>query len=379
MTRITICSVGSRGDVQPYIALGLGLKEKGHEVTIATEKRMEYLVAEFGLEYAQIDGDSCGLLFEPKAQKVLQEGSLFGLIKLTSEWDKKFDKRKILGSYVEALKGAQIVVGAGLTLTQTYTVAQYYHAAWLPMILGPTVATSEFPVWPLAFITFGCSCLNKWTYKVLFSTMWNQEKVHINPWRESLGLSPISTPSGIVNIMETSRPTTLIACSTLISGPHRRVPADYPANVKMEGFIFVPSVDESSISPELQQFFLIAEPGPFFHTTSGAVHAQKPVLYFGFGSMPAPDPLALLKIAMDVCTSLRCRGVLVAGWSEVFQGAGGDGNENEKEKGKESGSGVQQQLEAMCLEGTLLVVKAAPHEWIFPKVDCIVHHCGVGE
>jgi hypothetical protein len=29
-------------------------------------------------------------------------------------------------------------------------------------------------------------------------------------------------------------------------------------------------------------------------------------------------------------------------------------------------------------EGTLLVVPSVPHDWLFPRVSCIVHHCGVG-
>ena len=34
--KITLITIGSRGDVQPYVALGVGLKAAGHVVKLAT-------------------------------------------------------------------------------------------------------------------------------------------------------------------------------------------------------------------------------------------------------------------------------------------------------------------------------------------------------
>lgn len=169
--RIALCASGSRGDIQPYIALGLELKKRGHIVTIVSEKRMEGLVKEFNLLYSKIEGDPTGLLFENYAQKALQDGSIFQLIKLTKEWDKKFNKMDILNSYISACSGSDIIISSGLTMTQSFCAAEYHGCKWLPMILGPTLATSEFPLWALSGITMGMSCLNKWTYNVAFQEM----------------------------------------------------------------------------------------------------------------------------------------------------------------------------------------------------------------
>jgi len=54
---ITILTVGSQGDVQPFVALGVGLKEAGHEVNIATGKGFEGFVAEHGLRHAALNVD----------------------------------------------------------------------------------------------------------------------------------------------------------------------------------------------------------------------------------------------------------------------------------------------------------------------------------
>ena len=55
--RITIITAGSRGDVQPYVALGLGLKEAGYEVTLAAPATFEGLVRERGLGFYPISLD----------------------------------------------------------------------------------------------------------------------------------------------------------------------------------------------------------------------------------------------------------------------------------------------------------------------------------
>eukprot|EP01039_Chlorochromonas_danica_P007441 gene7441-8228_t len=355
--RIVITASGSRGDVQPYVALGIHLKSRGNEVIIATENRSRFAVDEFGLTYACIAGDPCGVLYEPSAQQVLKDGSMMKLVKLTEDWDKKFDKDEILASYVTACTGADIIISAALTMTQTYCVAEMMNIPWIPMILGPTLATSEFPIWPLEqFIP--CSCLNKWSYNVAFSMLWKSEAKFINPWRvKHLGLAPIDRKRGIAELIEETQPPIIIACSPLVSGSKREVPADYPHNVIMSGFVFVRSALQSEIDPAMVDFL---ESDPLVDDKSGRLTPRQ-VIYLGFGSMPSPNPVELLQLAVETCAKARCRAVLVAGWSDLTS--------NEQ---------CRALVEEQRRSGTIIVVKAVPHDWLFPKMSCIVHHCGVG-
>ncbi|MEH1881814.1 glycosyltransferase [Nostoc sp.] len=55
--KITILTVGSRGDLQPYCALAIGLKRAGHEVTVATHENFEAFVRKFDLKFAAIAGN----------------------------------------------------------------------------------------------------------------------------------------------------------------------------------------------------------------------------------------------------------------------------------------------------------------------------------
>lgn len=179
----------------------------------------------------------------------------------------------------------------------------------------------------------------------------------INSWREeTLKLKPITVRNGISDILDISQPPILIACSKLLCGAKREVPGDYPSNAHLEGFAFVPSEPLSiSIDVNSSQSRLSA----FIESTSLSSNETKSrLIYFGFGSMPAPEPILLIRLAIDVCKKLtNTRAVVIAGWSELE---------------------TPDCLELLNSNKNLIhVTKSAPHDWLFPKMDCIVHHCGV--
>jgi sterol 3beta-glucosyltransferase len=55
--RITILTIGTHGDVLPYVALGRGLRAAGHDVTVATLSQFESFITEHGLRAANLRGD----------------------------------------------------------------------------------------------------------------------------------------------------------------------------------------------------------------------------------------------------------------------------------------------------------------------------------
>ena len=57
--KIVIVTIGTRGDVQPYIALSLGLLQAGHTVTLATHPCLRGLVESYGVEFAPIGPVAC--------------------------------------------------------------------------------------------------------------------------------------------------------------------------------------------------------------------------------------------------------------------------------------------------------------------------------
>lgn len=60
--RITCLTIGSRGDVQPYIALCKGLQAEGHHVRIATHAEFEPWIRKHKIDFAPVDGDPAELM-----------------------------------------------------------------------------------------------------------------------------------------------------------------------------------------------------------------------------------------------------------------------------------------------------------------------------
>ena len=85
---ITILTIGSRGDVQPFVALGVGLKEAGHEVTLATGKAFEAFVTEHGLRHVALEVDLLERLQSPEGKAALgwraQQVQLRGVLTLAN-------------------------------------------------------------------------------------------------------------------------------------------------------------------------------------------------------------------------------------------------------------------------------------------------------
>jgi sterol 3beta-glucosyltransferase len=78
---ITILTIGSRGDVQPFVALGVGLKEAGHEVTLATGKAFEAFVTEHGLRHGALEVDLLERLQSPEGKAAVSGKNLLTTMK----------------------------------------------------------------------------------------------------------------------------------------------------------------------------------------------------------------------------------------------------------------------------------------------------------
>lgn len=60
--RIVCLTIGSRGDVQPFIALCKGLIADGHSCKIVTHAEFGHWVMEHGIDFAPVEGDPADLM-----------------------------------------------------------------------------------------------------------------------------------------------------------------------------------------------------------------------------------------------------------------------------------------------------------------------------
>jgi len=394
--RVVICTSGSRGDTQPYIALGLACRAAGHSVRVAVEERLKPLVEEFGLEFFKIAGDPTAILWSKEAQVMLREGRVMSLMSKMEDYIAPY-YQQALKDYESACEGADAIVSGPLCMSQTLSIAEKLRVPWIPVLLGPTMKTSEFPLFFLMQTNLGIGWINRATYATMFFMLWQNEKKKINAWRtQTLKLPPLDRwAQGLGGMFEDYPDLPLIlgfnrnlfpngagAGGGNNSGPH--MPLDYPRGSTLTGFLFVPETPEEKIDPELREFIKrCAEEG-------GDAPNNKPV-YLGFGSMPAPNPRELVQMAIEVVTRLKCWAILCAGWSELTdiiaspeeeeqlqaEEAAGAGASNKGSSNNNSSSSRPAQKK-LRVPKTLKIIKAAPHDWLLKRCSVVVHHCGVG-
>jgi len=172
----------------------------------------------------------------------------------------------------------------------------------------------------------------------VFKELWKSESKQINKWRtETLKLPPIT--NGRLDVIKSKRITVVNAYPTIII-PGQRRPSDWPDHLVITGPCFPPP-GIFPLKPELEEFMKTAD---------------EPI-YFGIGSMPAPDPKLLLSNVAKTLKSLNKKGVIVAGWTEI----------TEELKQEIFGENPQ-----------VIIVDSAPHDWLLPRCSVIVHHGGMG-
>lgn len=74
--KITICTFGSRGDIQPYLALAVGLQQAGHEVTLAAAQNFTEWIRSYGINAYPVRIDAQAGMQEPKFKAAMQSRNL---------------------------------------------------------------------------------------------------------------------------------------------------------------------------------------------------------------------------------------------------------------------------------------------------------------
>ncbi|PKQ16607.1 MAG: hypothetical protein CVT67_04205 [Actinobacteria bacterium HGW-Actinobacteria-7] len=318
--QIVIPTVGTRGDVQPYVALGVGLRKAGHDVRIITLSQFESFVTGEGLEFAPTNAEFLELLNTPEGKKAISGGNPLGVFKRVMPM-----LRAMLDEIWEASRDADAIVYHPKTLASEHVAAKLGVPAIRASVVPLYTPTAEFPV---PIINAGRSLggiVNHATWGLFLMGVYAPYVKMVDGWRaDSLGLpSAKQQPAPIAQ--------TLYGYSEHIV-PR---PADWPDDVVITGTWFLEAETGWTPSGELTAF----------------LDRGDPPVYVGFGSMPSQDPL---KVAETVISALRkagLRGVLASGFGGMEASAAGD---------------------------DILVIDAAPHSWLFPRMSAVVHHGGAG-
>lgn len=321
--RFSIHTLGTRGDMQPYLALALGFKARGHDVLIVAPAQFSDMASAEGVPFASLPAEFLAVLDKPEAKAVLgKSGSGFGAgFKLLKHY--RHLMRGLLDAEWEAARafGPDAILHHAKALGAPNIAARLDVPLFLASPLPGFTPTRAFPTPILPFASLGP--LNRPSHALMIHGGNFLFAGAIRAWRAEV-LEPPAR----------GRPAPLAGT---LYGYSRHVlpkPADWGADVAVTGYWFLDRLDWSP-DAELAAFLAAGEP---------------PV-YVGFGSMPGSDPQRL--------TGLIIEGLRRAGKRGVLATAGGA-------------------LNADATAEHVHVIAGAPHDRLFPLMHATLHHGGAG-
>ncbi len=145
--QIAIITIGSRGDVQPYVALGKGLHGAGHSVRVVTHPPFEGLVRGEGLDFASLEGDPRALVEAHFRRKDAsgKEQPPKGMFEAFTE-----AMQEMTENCWRASQDAKVLLLSTLGTLMGIPVARKRRIPALVAYVQPMMPTAEFP--PLAML-----------------------------------------------------------------------------------------------------------------------------------------------------------------------------------------------------------------------------------
>jgi sterol 3beta-glucosyltransferase len=326
---ITILTVGSRGDVQPYLALAGGLSRAGYQVRVATHRPFQAEIHQRGLEFRPVAGNLRQLLESEAGLAWLEAGRnpLAGTRRLIQLARPRV--ARLLADAAAACQDTQAIIYAPLGMAG-YHLAEAQQVPAILAALVPLTPTRAFPAagappWPLG------GAYNLATHLIAEQLGWQPFRRQLNQWRrQTLDLGPVGL-LGPGRHQRRHREPVLYGYSPSVVPK----PPDWGSHLYVTGYWFT-DPDPAWQPPPVLTRFLEAGPAP---------------VYVGFGSMTDRDPAGLARTAVAALRRVGCRGVLARGWAAL---ASASDNED------------------------LIVVDELPHDWLFSRMAAVVHHGGAG-
>ncbi len=312
--RVLIPTIGSRGDVQPFIALAQGLERAGHTVTLMTHPHMRALVETYGINFAPL-GPNIDLAQEAAAIRARSPNAWLGLIRAMRL---SFDV--LDGSHAEIFAACW---DADLVVVPVQSAAGKNEADLAGV---PHISVSLMP-WGLPYKDPARPILKRAFYAAMDGAVGAITTRPLNRSRRRLGLPPVGSEGF------TSKRLNLVPIS----------PSVYPPNPLWErrhrvvGYWFVEETRTWEPPADIAAFL---GDGP-------------PPLVISLGAMSYGGD-ETLGIAALFVNAIRASGVraCIQGWDHAM--------------GK------------MDLPPSILPTGAVPHSWLLPRAAGLVHHGGFG-
>ena len=323
--RIAIATIGTQGDVQPYLALAVALQSRGYSVVLGAPTDFKEFVTSHGIEFHGLGTNIQSFLQQSRFDKVMSENMLMNAPALLRQGQQIVDTAA--RHAWDMAQGADAII-ANMNTSFSIDIAEALRIPAIMSALQPLDATSEFPLCIYYGPNFG-PAINRLSYTAatVQQIYYNLPRNRLR--RELMGLDTRHR-GGFFKNNDGTPLTTLYAFSSTVS-PR---PRDWPRSALVTGYWQLK--DRSTWQPSEEfRAFLSAGDAP---------------VYIGFGFMPfgAERNTQLLKEAVKAWGG---RAVVARGWGGI--------NPDD-------------------LPDTIFAFEKAPHDKLFQYVSAVVHHGGAG-
>lgn len=333
---IVLATVGSLGDLFPFLAVGQALAGRGHRVTVATHPVHREAIGRAGLAFADASG-----MPEPDDREAFTA-------KAFHPWHgpafvvRDFAAADVRASYE---KLAPLCADADVLLTSTLAFAgqilgETLEAAgrlrWLSAVLAPASLLSAYDM-PATGLTlldrfFRATPARGRLLQRLSRGVTRGWTAPVRAFRRELGLLPESPRGDPFHRGQFAPGGALALFPALLGQPQ----PDWPPHAHQCGFARYAQPD--TIDPALAEF----------------LHAGPPPLVFSLGSTAVHANAAFLRESLAAAFALGRRAVLF------------------------TGSAAMRERLSSALPPSIICVEYAPHAAVFPQAAAVVHHGGVG-
>jgi sterol 3beta-glucosyltransferase len=337
--KIGMATAGTRGDVEPYVALTHALTRAGHEVAFAAPSDAAHLAAGIDAQFVPMDFSLRTIFDSQEGRQWLAAGDIHAF--LASLGDVFTAARSTIGESVLAVaEHCDVLITAVNTEDYGYAVAQARGIPIVPVHVVPWLPTSEYPnpLTPPDGPRDGEDIArhNLETFRIAEEIWWQGKRDNINDFRQSLGLD--RAPRSLIGWL----PELGLSVLNAFSGEIVRRPADWSPRHVITGFWRLPGevrrrIGESDVPEDLL----------------GWLAAGPPPVFIGFGSVPMVDPEKFVGMVAEAARLTGLRILIGAGWSDL--------------------SGL-----AASLPEDVRIIGAVDHDWLFPRCGAVIHHGGVG-
>lgn len=317
--RLVLASFGTRGDVQPVLALARTAQAKGHDVTVVGPPDFETWAHELGLHYVSA-GDPMQPQLNEWADRLTRPMSF---VRLLREHGQRFYDT-VAPALLEAARGADLLVGASLVLMGP-AIAEHLGIPYRQVMFCPQMVPSwEHP--PPVFSTVT-------RVRFLNDLLWSGGRALVNfvsrsivnDHRASLGLEPIRDVTFAI-----ARHGTIVASDPELG----RCEDSHYTGVRQTGYWHL-DVPGEPIPDRVRDF----------------IDAGAPPVYVGFGSMVDADARTTTQLILEATHEAGVRVLISHGWAELASGS---------------------------LPSHACAIGSVDHATLFPQMAGIVHHGGAG-